>query len=137
MERSVHDNFLAGYEVNGDLQEIRLRTEFRDKGKPYEFTDVLFTGVEAYEFRYDNFGNIIFDVCEVPLDKWVADLAESFAEGHRQAGWPHFLRSSGDGGLEYLRQHSVRAFELSSSYGMRGWVLAKDMHKVNRNATPA
>jgi hypothetical protein len=137
MNPSVHDNFLAGYEVHCDRQAIRLRTEFRDKGEPYELTDVLFSGVEAYEFHHDNFGNIIFDVAEVSLEKLVGDLAEHFAEGHRQSGWPHFWRDSAAAALEYLQQHSIRAFELRSSYGMRGWVLAKEMQKVSRNAKPA
>ncbi len=43
----VHDNHLVGYEVDGNARRIVLRTENRDRGTPFEKTEVVFEGVEA------------------------------------------------------------------------------------------
>src|SRR5688572_26401624 len=62
-EISIHDNFLASYEVLCERREIRLHTEFRDSSGPVEFTDVVFRGVVCYDFRHDSqIGTIIFDI---------------------------------------------------------------------------
>jgi hypothetical protein len=42
MGRSVHDNFIVSYEVHCERREIRLHTEYRDRGEPFEITVVVF-----------------------------------------------------------------------------------------------
>ena len=126
MEKSVHDNFIVGYEVQCERREVRLFTEYRD-GDKLERTVVVFSGVEAYTFRYDCMGNIIFDIEEVSAESIVSARQAEFAEGHRLSGWPRFWRDSLDEVYKYLREQETRGFELSSSYGMDGWVIARSM----------
>jgi hypothetical protein len=130
MASSIHDNLLIGYEVHCETREIRIQTEFRDRGEPFERVLVVFTGVEAYDFKYDCFGNIIFDIEEIPPESVISDRIAEFQEGNRY-GWPPFWKNSLDEVQRYLREHSVRGFELSSSYGMSGWILAREMTFVS------
>lgn len=135
---SVHDNILVSYEVLCERREIRLCTEFRDCGEPYERTDVFFTGVVAYDFRHDSdIGTIIFDVIEVPAVEIYAQHADQFRDGVRY-GWPGEWAESAKVAAAYFQQHSIRGFALSSSCGMEGWVLAHNMWKrANANSQNA
>jgi hypothetical protein len=127
MAISIHDHLIVGYEVRCELREIRIQTKYRNGSEPFERTLVVFSGVEAYNFRYDCFGNIIFDIEEVPAESILTERLAEFQAGHRRSGWPRFWRGSLDEVRSYLREQATRAFELSSSYGMSGWVLARDM----------
>jgi hypothetical protein len=91
---SVHDNNLIGYTVDGSARRIELRTERREPGRPHERVDVIFDGVEAYAFRYDCLGNIIFDICEQPLEEALQAHWSEFDAGHRASGWPPFCDGS-------------------------------------------
>jgi hypothetical protein len=132
MERSIHDNHLVGYEVDCNRGNIRLHTEYRDvsAGQPFEKTDVLFQGVEAYRFDGDNFDTIIFDVIELPVEELLRDESDLFACG-RDYCWPGPSNTSDEAVLAHLRDRGTRAFVLHSSYGMGGWVLARSMAMID------
>jgi hypothetical protein len=135
MERSIHDNYVVGYEVHCEERRIRLRTEFRDvpSGQPFEKTDVLFQGVEAYYFEGDDFATIIFSVTEISIEELLRDESERFANG-RNYCWPGPWNTSDDAVLAHLRDRGTRTFVLHSSCGMGGWVLAHSMAIVDVNA---
>lgn len=133
---SVHDNVLVSYEVLCERREIRLCTEFRDRGEPYELTDVVFIGVVAYDFWHDSeIGTIIFDITEVPASDIYDQHADQFHAGIRY-GWPGKWAKSPEIAAAHFNQHSIRGFEISSSCGMSGWILACDMHKLIRTNDP-
>jgi hypothetical protein len=71
MALSIHDNLLVSYEVHCEQRTITLRTEYRVENKPTEFTNVVFEGVQGYHFENDAFGNIIFDVTDVPAEQFL------------------------------------------------------------------
>lgn len=129
MKRSVHDNFILSYEVRCDTKEIRLRTEYRDRS-PIEKTDVVFSGVEAYHFEGDNFQNIILDIMESTPSELVAKNAELFERG-RKYGWPGTWNSSPEKLLAFINARQLQGYELYSSYGMTGWVLAVRMELIS------
>ena len=130
---SVHDNFLVSYEVHCERREIRFETEYRDRGHPFELTKVLFQRVEAYQFRFDNSANIIFDVDEVPAMSLYAEHATQLQEGTRY-GWPGDWAQTPEAANGYFRLNAVRGFVLHSSFGMDGWVLARGMQMETRLA---
>ncbi len=133
---SVHDNFLVSYEVLSERREIRLHTEFRDKGQPFDHTDVVFTGVSAYHFWQDGFGSIIFDIDETtPEDIYRIHRVEFEAGG--KYGWPGDWGKTEQTAHAHFREHGVRGFTLHSSFGMDGWVLAKSMAKISRDGLVA
>jgi hypothetical protein len=130
MIKSVHDNLLVSYEVHCERREIRMLTEYHYGSPPFVQTSVLFTGVEAYYFQHDCFGTIIGDIEEVPAESILTERSAEFREGYRLSGWPRFWRDSLDEVRRHLREQATRGFELSSSIGMTGWVLARDMQMI-------
>ena len=88
MALSVHDNNLISYEVQSEARTIMLRTEYRMKNEPTEFTNVIFKGVQGYCFDNDAFGNIIFGLETVTVEKLLAEYGTKISESYRMAGSP-------------------------------------------------
>jgi hypothetical protein len=127
MTPSIHDNLLISYEVQCEKQIITLRTEYRREDKPTEFTNVVLSGVQGYHFENDAFGNIIFDVAEVPVEWFLTEYGAEISELHRMAGSPGPWAKNLTSAPEYLREHGIKAYILSSSLGLSGWVRAKEI----------
>ena len=124
---SVHDSLVIGYTVDGARRTIVLRCEpHHGDGMA---ADVRFSGVLAYHFEGDCLQNIVFDIAEVPIDVIVGD-GSAFAERNAEFGWPRGWDPHREGPAEFLRRCKGRCFELSSSYGMCGWVAAERMDIV-------
>jgi hypothetical protein len=88
MTPSIHDNLLISYEVHCEKRTITLRTEYRVKGKPTEFTNVVFEGVQGYHFENDAFGNIILGLAAAPLERFLTEYGAQISESYRMAGSP-------------------------------------------------
>lgn len=131
-EISVHDNHLVAYTVLANERKIILQTEYRDR-EPHEFTDIVFEEVLAYHFENDLFGTIIFDVTEVDLCSLLKECAAMFENGWRY-GWPRGWEKEKEKIEVFAQRLQMRAFEVSSSYGMNGWVLACRMFKIKKEA---
>jgi len=130
MAVSVHDNLLISYEVQCEARTIILRTEYRVKNEPTEFTNVMFKDVQGYHFENDAFGNIIFGFKTVPVEEFLAEYGPKISESFRAAGSPGPWAASLGTASGYLRERGIQAFILSSSYGLDGWVLAREMSVV-------
>lgn len=126
-EISIHDNFLVSYEVLCERREICFHTEYRDRGEPFECTDVSFTGVTAYDFWHDSeMGTIIFDITEVPATDIYAEHGDQLRKGVRY-GWPGDWAETAEAAAAFFQSKGIRGFELASSCGMSGWILAREM----------
>ena len=127
MATSLHDRSILGYEVDAPSRRLTLRTGSHPNTPTTSIVNVLFLDVEAYSLEYDAFGNIIFDIEEIPA----ADILEKnralFEAGARQAGWPRFWGRSFEEAQTYLLEHRTRGFELTASIGMSGWVLSREI----------
>ncbi len=117
------DYHLTAYTVDTDRAEIRMRAERGSPGEP-RVTEIHFTGLEAYHFEHHS-GTILGWITEQALEPFLRAQAAVFAEGWRRSGWPSFWRGTVEEALGYLKGESVRAYEIESSVGMRGWVLAR------------
>jgi hypothetical protein len=134
-ERSIHDNIVYSYFVDCSRRQVKLHTSYNEKDA-CEYTDVLFSGVVAHLFENVLSGNILFGIYNVEPSDLVNANANLFKESWRY-GWPlEGFDYRGD--LELLTQHltqmSVRGFDISSSYGMSGWVLAERCEIIAREA---
>jgi hypothetical protein len=129
--RSIHDNNVYAYVVDCEHQRIVLYTSDEDDESP-EFTDVVFRGVVAHYFEHVLQGNILRAVEEVEPHTIVGDFAELLSDSWRY-GWP-YVKYNGDLSVlqDWLRANSIRAFEVQSSYGLSGWVLAESCEFVSR-----
>lgn len=74
---SLHDYFLISYEVQCEARRITLRArpDTRPDPAPDQASDciIMFEGVEGYHFWDDAFGNIIFSLTEILIDKVLLD----------------------------------------------------------------
>jgi hypothetical protein len=126
MTLSIHDDQLVSYDVQCEKRTITLHTEYRVEDKPTEFTNVVFEGVQGYHFENDAFGNIIFDVSNVPVEQFLAEYGNEMSELYRMNGSPTWAADLVSA-PECLREQGIKAFILSSSLGLSGWVLAKEI----------
>ncbi|HEX8913438.1 MAG TPA: hypothetical protein VF796_13840 [Humisphaera sp.] len=131
-ERSVHDNNVYAYAVLCERRRLVLHTEYRD-GDAEEYTDVVFAGVVAHHFEDVLAGNILFGIDEVDPERIVAEWADLFAR-RKNYGWPRVEYDRQEELVAALRRDGVKGFEIGSSYGLGGWVLAAGMDVVPRAA---
>jgi hypothetical protein len=122
-KRSVHDNKVLSYEVDGEHRRIVLHTRF-DAANQLENTDVVFEGVIAYKFQGDNFGNVLLGIDEAPVSKIVEEDRVLFEEGSKYA-WPGPWNDSFRACLAYFQSKAAKGYEISSSYGLCGWIIAE------------
>lgn len=126
MEISVHDNLLTSYTVDAENRQICLRTKY-----PYgeeEKTEIIFSGVFTYYFEADNLQTIIFDVEESTLEVTYEQYQSLFGR-LKNYGWPSTQPYSKEELFAMLRGQGVKAFEISSSFGLVGFVWAVSMEK--------
>jgi len=123
--------------VRCQRREIRFHTEYRDQGEPYERTEVIFTGVACYDFERDSdLGTILFDIEEVRASDIYDAHGEQLRAGVRY-GWPGCWAESAESAAAYFQEHGILGFQISSSCGMCGCVLAQHMQNVIRADPPA
>ena len=127
---SLHDDFLVSYEVNCEARQIKLRAR-RDPRVPgnelQRDRTIVFNGVEGYQFENDAFGNIIFSLRRIPVEQLVAERGARIAKSFRMTGaagsWAADLASA----AQALTAMGIQAFDLGASYGLSGWILAKEV----------
>lgn len=134
MEISVHDNILYGYTVvregyNSHVYTITLYTEFLDNS-PVEYTDIVFTGVAAHHFESELANSILFDVEKTEPERIYNDNQELF-ERLKNYGWP-WMYTTTEELFAAIKTRQLKAFAISASYGIDGWIWAKDMRKIPR-----
>ncbi len=127
MPISVHDNRLKRYTVNEGNKTILLETIFRD-AETDEITNVLFSGVAAYFFENHSLqlGTIIHDIEEVDTATLLDSNWRKF-EGGKKWGWPGYWAETKESAQTYFNENEIRAYDISSSCGLCGWVLAQGM----------
>jgi hypothetical protein len=127
---SLPDDVLVSYEVNCEARQIRLCAT-RDPRVPAgkeERTNhtIVFNGVEGYQFENDAFENIIFSLDAVPVERLLATYGSRIAESYRMSGAPNWAANL-ESATEALTAKGIQGFILTSSYGLSGWVLAKEV----------
>lgn len=123
---SIHDNHILEFTVDADRRLIRLRTAFPMRTGP-EFTDIVFEGVEAYTFRGDALGTILFDIEQVdplaPHGEFGGEMQHAARVSGGHANWVANESSA----AAFLSAGTVRGVRVSSSVGLEGAVWARDL----------
>jgi hypothetical protein len=127
---SLHDDFVVAYEVNCEARQIKLhtRSDPRDaakRGQPPR--TIIFKGVEGYQFEDDAFGNIIYSLTAVSVEQVFTNYGSRIVESYRMAGAPGPWAADLASAAKVFVAENIRGFLLSSSYGLSGWVLAKEV----------
>ncbi len=101
-----------------------MRTEYAYGEEPFERTDVIFEGVIDHYFRNPVLPSIVFDVEEADVQLLIARDKALIDLGHKIGGWPSFWKNTVGEMVRTISQLGCRIFEISSSYGLDGWVVA-------------
>jgi len=131
--RSVHDNNIFAYTVDCENRRLTLHT-VSHRGEAPAYTDIVFEDVVAHKFENVLSGNIILCIDEVAAKTIVGCEAALFAESWKY-GWPPIEYNGGpDVLISALQNQGILGFEISSSYGLSGWVLAKRCDVLDASA---
>jgi hypothetical protein len=128
---SFHDDYLISYEVNCEARRIRLSVRRPEWKTELGVRIIVFNGVEGYRFENDAFGNIIFSLEAVSIESFLSEYCPEIRESYRLAGAPGPWAADLDSAYDVLAAKGVQAFVLSSSYGLSGWILAKEASEVS------
>lgn len=123
----AHDNHVVGYSVDGRGRRIILHTENVYAPEPHPRLDVVFVGVEFYQFKCAALVSVLLDITEMPLRATLGAMAEELDAAFRRCGWPDRWDSRPDrreARLRELEAAQARFFEISSSIGFEGWIVA-------------
>jgi hypothetical protein len=130
-----HDFHLRGYEVREFGAEIILHLVDDYPPRPAEESHIRFAGIELYHFVHSG-GTIIFGIDEVPLSKILNQHWEHilhWATG--RGGVPHWDRDDRASYQAKLEADGYKAWEISSSIGFEGFVIAKSIEDVTDQFT--
>jgi hypothetical protein len=135
----AHDNRLIGYAVDGRNRRIVLHTEDVHGQNPPRFLDVVFEGVEFYQFRCAALVSIVLEILEQPLRRALEGRSAELDEAYRRCGWPDRWDhdpSRRETDLRELEARGLRFFEIESSMGFEGWVVAERFDYVAAASSP-
>jgi hypothetical protein len=122
---TLHDFEITGYRVDGSAQRLQFSL-VTPKGTAKRGTgELTFSGVQGYLLENDPGMNIVFAVERVALPAFIEEKAERFIVS-ANCGWPLFWRGSVQDTIAWLTAKECHPWELSTSYGLMGWVVAKE-----------
>lgn len=125
-----HDFHLAGYEVRQFGSEIVLHLEVAG-----EESHVRFSEVELYQFVHTG-GTIIFGIDEVPVSRILDEFWERILHWAKQhGGVPHWDRDDRSNYQAKIEADGYKAWDISSSIGFAGFVIAKSIADVTDEFT--
>lgn len=139
--RSWHDFHITGYAFNGKRNELTFDLEWPyDTATDIKRATLFLLGVESYFLEHDLGQNIVYSFSEKPLRKLLEEWASRF-DNECKWGWPKFWRPVPhpprpaevelEDAFQRLSAGEIKCIELSSSYGLSGWILASGIrHEV-------
>ena len=131
---SFHDDYVIGYEVDCEARQIKLHVRpAASLAEQAGLSTLIFTGVAGYHFENDAFGNIIFDLQAVTTTEFVSQYGSELAESFRMSGALDTWARDLDAAPRVLSEQGIQAFVLRSSYGLSGWVLAREAFVAPRH----
>jgi len=117
----VHDNEILSYNVDIFNKTLQISTKYYDKEK----TLITFTDFIAHRFENVTYCNLIFGITQVSIDYFIDENRDMLEEGLKHA-FPIYAKD-----CEYLRgylkEKEQKVFEISSSLGLCGFIIAKDI----------
>ncbi|NOU90213.1 hypothetical protein GC102_31375 [Paenibacillus sp. LMG 31460] len=125
----VHDNEILSYEVDLQNDQIKLHTKY-DDNRIIEETDIVFTEVFNHFFEHQLKSSIILDIYESDILKFIKGNSELLRK-QKSYGWPVMYDSINEM-EQILIEGGYKYIILMSSYGMNGWVLAKNFEIITR-----
>lgn len=110
-----------------------FHTELALRDAPALFADIEFRGVVAHRFDHVLSGNILYDIVEAGAAEFVAHWSDVLHEGAR-FGVPEGAENAKDMDqlAAWITARGQHGYEVLSSYGLSGFVLASSIASVSR-----
>lgn len=126
----AHDNKILSYEIHLKDEKIILHTEYTHKDI-YQLIDFVFTGVFTHFFEGQLPGSIILDISTNDITTFFNNQENiDLLKEKKKYGWPADYESIDDL-KQTLVTNDFQYYELSSSYGLNGWIIAKNYCAVH------
>jgi hypothetical protein len=125
----IHDTQVVAY--SADSRAARLELLLRDG--PAEDAPVfrlVFSGVAAHQFAYPLMPSWVFGLEVISAEDLLNREWGNFQQGTHLTGWPGAWAASLEQARAYCSERSLRGFDLESSYGFDGWVLAQSVDLI-------
>ena len=126
----VHDNEILSYHADIWNKKLQILTEYCDKEKIL----ITFTGVIAHQFEnvtYHNIisgitqCNIISGITQIRMDYFI-DKNKTMLDDRLKYAFPIYVKNCEE--LKtYLKENEQKVFEIKSSLGLCGFVIAKEI----------
>ena len=127
---SIHDSQVVAY--SADARSGRVELVLRaGPAADAPLSRLVFLGAAAHQFEYPLMPSWVFGLEEIPADELLQREWNKMQEGTRLSGWPGNWAESLDQARAHCAEHRLRAFDLESSYGFDGWVLAQSVELVD------
>ena len=125
----IHDTQVVAY--SADSRSARVELVLRDGPKEdAPVFQLVFSGVAAHQFEYPLMPSWVFGLEEIPAVELLAREWDNFQQGTRLTGWPGAWADSQEQAEAYCNEQGLRGFDLESSYGFDGWVLAQSVELI-------
>lgn len=127
---NIHDNIVASYEVNLKERKLIIRTEY-DYENENRCVDILFLDVLAHYFENELSNSIILDIIESDVQRFLGDNRNMLMQ-RKNSCWPVDYDTV-EQLSETLQADKYSYYVIQSSYGLRGWVLARQFETISIN----
>ena len=126
---AIHDSQVVAYSADSrsGKVELVLRAGPQDDDP---LLRLVFSGVAAHQFEHPLMPSWVFGLEEIASDALLKREWQSLQEGHRLTGWPGHWAVSLDKAAAFCAEHGLKGFDLESSYGFDGWVLAQSVELI-------
>jgi hypothetical protein len=91
---------------------------------------LVFSGVAAHQFEFPLMPSWVFGLDEIAPEELLVREWEKFQKGTHLTGWPGAWADSIEHARAYCSEHGLRGFDVESSYGFDGWVLAQSVEFI-------
>ena len=124
MFSGVHDSLIIGYSVNSEAQELVLSMQPHHGSAPSPF-NIVFDNVAAHCFEAPLLPAILAEIIPVSAEWLITEQWQRIAHGFNSCGWPGSWADTLANAKHFVKSSSLQGFQVESSYGLSGWVLAR------------
>ena len=124
MFSGVHDSLLVAYSVDSSNGELVLSVEPQHGSALAPFS-VQFHGAVAHSFETPLLPAILYGINKITAADLVRSEWQAIERGYKLGGWPGPWAGSLQDALAFVEASDLVGFQIESSYGLSGWVLAK------------
>ena len=125
----IHDSQVVAYSADSRSSQVELVLRAGPKDDA-PLSRLIFTGVAAHQFVYPLMPSWVFGLDQIAANDLLEREWENLREGQRLVGWPGNWADSLEQAKAFCADHDLKGFDLESSYGFDGWVLAQSVELI-------